>query len=143
MPILLFLFSKCGPLCTRESIMVAFKGSLDTNFHRRSHAEFLAMLILSQQLGSTINWGGAEAITCRHGSHLPLLWTPAPSWLMVQCFSPSVVATSNRCDGGHRYCTREDYTPKAVFYIAAPVPGRHHWSRNSLPSPRLPVWWGA
>ena len=114
-----FLFSKCGPLCTRESIMVAFKGVWTQTFWKAVTAEFLAMLIfVLLSLGSTINWGGAEK---------PL---PVDMVLISLCFGLSI-ATMVQCfghiSGGHinpavtaaMLCTRRISIAKSVFYIAA------------------------
>ncbi|KAG5195617.1 hypothetical protein JEQ12_011912 [Ovis aries] len=111
--------SKCGPLCTRESIMVAFKGVWTQTFWKAVTAEFLAMLIfVLLSLGSTINWGGAEK---------PL---PVDMVLISLCFGLSI-ATMVQCfghiSGGHinpavtvaMVCTRRISIAKAVFYIAA------------------------
>ncbi|XP_055415320.1 aquaporin-4 isoform X3 [Bubalus kerabau] len=86
-------WGKCGPLCTRESIMVAFKGVWTQTFWKAVTAEFLAMLIfVLLSLGSTINWGGAEK---------PL---PVDMVLISLCFGLSI-ATMVQCfghiSGGH------------------------------------------
>ncbi|KAI4555222.1 hypothetical protein MJT46_015608 [Ovis ammon polii x Ovis aries] len=112
-------WGKCGPLCTRESIMVAFKGVWTQTFWKAVTAEFLAMLIfVLLSLGSTINWGGAEK---------PL---PVDMVLISLCFGLSI-ATMVQCfghiSGGHinpavtvaMVCTRRISIAKAVFYIAA------------------------
>ncbi|XP_069899531.1 aquaporin-4 isoform X1 [Globicephala melas] len=111
--------SKCGPLCRRESIMVAFKGVWTQAFWKAVTAEFLAMLIfVLLSLGSTINWGGAEK---------PL---PVDMVLISLCFGLSI-ATMVQCfghiSGGHinpavtvaMVCTRKISIAKSVFYIAA------------------------
>lgn len=116
---LVSLFSKCGPLCTRENIMVAFRGVWTQAFWKAVTAEFLAMLIfVLLSLGSTINWGGTEK---------PL---PVDMVLISLCFGLSI-ATMVQCfghiSGGHinpavtvaMVCTRKISIAKSVFYIAA------------------------
>lgn len=110
---------KCGPLCTRENIMVAFKGVWTQAFWKAVTAEFLAMLIfVLLSLGSTINWGGTEK---------PL---PVDMVLISLCFGLSI-ATMVQCfghiSGGHinpavtvaMVCTRKISIAKSVFYITA------------------------
>uniref|UniRef100_A0A5F8GLU5 Aquaporin-4 n=1 Tax=Monodelphis domestica TaxID=13616 RepID=A0A5F8GLU5_MONDO len=110
---------KCGPLCKRENIMVAFKGVWTQPFWKAVAAEFLAMLIfVLLSLGSTINWGGTEK---------PL---PVDMVLISLCFGLSI-ATMVQCfghiSGGHinpavtvaMVCTRKISLAKSVFYIAA------------------------
>ncbi|KAM5219464.1 aquaporin-4 isoform 3-T3 [Hipposideros larvatus] len=112
-------WGKCGPLCRRESIMVAFKGVWTQAFWKAVTAEFLAMLIfVLLSLGSTINWGGTEK---------PL---PVDMVLISLCFGLSI-ATMVQCfghiSGGHinpavtvaMVCTRKISIAKSVFYIAA------------------------
>uniref|UniRef100_A0A2K6S8Q5 Aquaporin-4 n=1 Tax=Saimiri boliviensis boliviensis TaxID=39432 RepID=A0A2K6S8Q5_SAIBB len=112
-------WGKCGPLCTRENIMVAFKGVWTQAFWKAVTAEFLAMLIfVLLSLGSTINWGGREK---------PL---PGDMVLISLCFGLSI-ATMVQCfghiSGGHinpavtvaMLCTRKISIAKSVFYIAA------------------------
>ncbi|PNI61557.1 AQP4 isoform 4 [Pan troglodytes] len=112
-------WGKCGPLCTRENIMVAFKGVWTQAFWKAVTAEFLAMLIfVLLSLGSTINWGGTEK---------PL---PVDMVLISLCFGLSI-ATMVQCfghiSGGHinpavtvaMVCTRKISIAKSVFYIAA------------------------
>ncbi|XP_075389094.1 aquaporin-4 isoform X2 [Tenrec ecaudatus] len=112
-------WGKCGPVCRREDIMVAFKGVWTQAFWKAVTAEFLAMLIfVLLSLGSTINWGGTET---------PL---PADMVLISLCFGLSI-ATMVQCfghiSGGHinpavtvaMVCTRKISIAKAVFYIAA------------------------
>nr|BAE87827.1 unnamed protein product [Macaca fascicularis] len=112
-------WGKCGPLCTRENIMVAFRGVWTQAFWKAVTAEFLAMLIfVLLSLGSTINWGGTEK---------PL---PVDMVLISLCFGLSI-ATMVQCfghiSGGHinpavtvaMVCTRKISIAKSVFYIAA------------------------
>ncbi|KAF6087345.1 aquaporin 4 [Phyllostomus discolor] len=112
-------WGKCGPLCRREDIMVAFKGVWTQAFWKAVTAEFLAMLIfVLLSLGSTINWGGAEK---------PL---PVDMVLISLCFGLSI-ATMVQCfghiSGGHinpavtvaMVCTRKISIAKSVFYITA------------------------
>nr|XP_055091425.1 aquaporin-4 isoform X2 [Symphalangus syndactylus] len=112
-------WGKCGPLCTRENIMVAFRGVWTQAFWKAVTAEFLAMLIfVLLSLGSTINWGGTEK---------PL---PIDMVLISLCFGLSI-ATMVQCfghiSGGHinpavtvaMVCTRKISIAKSVFYIAA------------------------
>ncbi|XP_063133182.1 aquaporin-4 isoform X6 [Rattus norvegicus] len=110
---------KCGPPCSRESIMVAFKGVWTQAFWKAVTAEFLAMLIfVLLSVGSTINWGGSEN---------PL---PVDMVLISLCFGLSI-ATMVQCfghiSGGHinpavtvaMVCTRKISIAKSVFYITA------------------------
>ncbi|XP_045637873.1 aquaporin-4 isoform X3 [Ursus americanus] len=112
-------WGKCGPLCRRESIMVAFRGVWTQAFWKAVTAEFLAMFIfVLLSLGSTINWGGTEK---------PL---PVDMVLISLCFGLSI-ATMVQCfghiSGGHinpavtvaMVCTRKISIAKSVFYIAA------------------------
>ncbi|XP_012595901.1 aquaporin-4 [Microcebus murinus] len=112
-------WGKCGPLCRRDNIMVAFKGVWTQAFWKAVTAEFLAMLIfVLLSLGSTINWGGTEK---------PL---PVDMVLISLCFGLSI-ATMVQCfghiSGGHinpavtvaMLCTRKISIAKSVFYIAA------------------------
>ncbi|XP_012657480.1 aquaporin-4 isoform X2 [Otolemur garnettii] len=112
-------WGKCGPLCRRENIMVAFKGVWTQAFWKAVTAEFLAMLIfVLLSLGSTINWGGTEK---------PL---PVDMVLISLCFGLSI-ATMVQCfghiSGGHinpavtvaMVCTRKISISKSVFYIGA------------------------
>ncbi|XP_055481566.1 aquaporin-4 isoform X3 [Psammomys obesus] len=112
-------WGKCGRSCSKESIMVAFKGVWTQAFWKAVTAEFLAMLIfVLLSLGSTINWGGSEN---------PL---PVDMVLISLCFGLSI-ATMVQCfghiSGGHinpavtvaMVCTRKISIAKSVFYIAA------------------------
>uniref|UniRef100_A0A2I3GMI9 Aquaporin-4 n=1 Tax=Nomascus leucogenys TaxID=61853 RepID=A0A2I3GMI9_NOMLE len=112
-------WGKCGPLCTRENIMVAFRGVWTQAFWKAVTAEFLAMLIfVLLSLGSTINWGGTEKPS------------PVDMVLISLCFGLSI-ATMVQCfghiSGGHinpavtvaMVCTRKISIAKSVFYIAA------------------------
>ncbi|XP_038952510.1 aquaporin-4 isoform X7 [Rattus norvegicus] len=112
-------WGKCGPPCSRESIMVAFKGVWTQAFWKAVTAEFLAMLIfVLLSVGSTINWGGSEN---------PL---PVDMVLISLCFGLSI-ATMVQCfghiSGGHinpavtvaMVCTRKISIAKSVFYITA------------------------
>jgi aquaporin-4 len=113
------LSSKCGHSCSRESIMVAFKGVWTQAFWKAVSAEFLATLIfVLLGVGSTINWGGSEN---------PL---PVDMVLISLCFGLSI-ATMVQCfghiSGGHinpavtvaMVCTRKISIAKSVFYIIA------------------------
>ena len=110
---------KCGHSCSRESIMVAFKGVWTQAFWKAVSAEFLATLIfVLLGVGSTINWGGSEN---------PL---PVDMVLISLCFGLSI-ATMVQCfghiSGGHinpavtvaMVCTRKISIAKSVFYIIA------------------------
>ncbi|XP_059102454.1 aquaporin-4 isoform X1 [Peromyscus eremicus] len=112
-------WGKCGQSCSRERIMVAFKGVWTQAFWKAVAAEFLAMLIfVLLSLGSTINWGGSEN---------PL---PTDMVLISLCFGLSI-ATMVQCfghiSGGHinpavtvaMVCTRKISIAKSVFYISA------------------------
>ncbi|XP_073754480.1 aquaporin-4 isoform X2 [Callorhinus ursinus] len=112
-------WGKCGQLCRRESIMVAFRGVWTQAFWKAVTAEFLAMLIfVLLSLGSTINWGGTEK---------PL---PVDMVLISLCFGLSI-ATMVQCfghiSGGHinpavtvaMVCTRKISIAKSVFYVTA------------------------
>ena len=106
---------------------------LDTNFlegsHRgiSGHAYFCpAQPGIHHQLG----WS-RKAITCRHGSHLPLLWTQHRDHGPV-LWSHQWWPHQPRCDGGHGMHQEDQHRQVCLLHCSS-VPGCHHWSRNSLP----------
>uniref|UniRef100_H3ADX5 Aquaporin-4 n=1 Tax=Latimeria chalumnae TaxID=7897 RepID=H3ADX5_LATCH len=107
-------FRNCLPLCTKESIMVAFRGIWTQTFWKAVSGEFLAMLIFAfLSLGSTISWSENQQLV------LMSLCFGLSLATMIQCFGHISGTHINPAVTISLVCIKKLSLAKAIFYVAA------------------------
>ncbi|XP_062412310.1 aquaporin-4 isoform X1 [Sardina pilchardus] len=128
-------FRRCIPscVCSRESVMAAFRGVWTQDFWRAVFGELLAMtLFVLLSLGSTIAWGSPTNATAPAGSASP---SHPPDLVLISLCFGLAIATLVQCfghiSGAHinpavtvaMVATRKLSLAKGVFYVVAQCVG--------------------
>ncbi|XP_033857010.2 aquaporin-4 isoform X2 [Acipenser ruthenus] len=112
-------FGRCLTLCSRENIMVAFKGIWTQSFWRAVSGEFLATLIfVLLSLGSTISWGEKENPPPADLLLISLCFGLSIA-TMVQCFGHISGAHINPAVTAAMVCMKKLSLAKSLFYVVA------------------------
>ncbi|XP_041102028.1 aquaporin-4 isoform X3 [Polyodon spathula] len=112
-------YLRCLSLCSRENIMVAFKGIWTQPFWRAVSGEFLATLIfVLLSLGSTINWGKKENPPPADLVLISLCFGLSIA-TMVQCFGHISGAHINPAVTAAMVCMKKLSLAKSLFYVVA------------------------